>query len=912
MVQNLHQKYFIVLFVILFSSVSFSQDNPWQAIEKPLMRPNSSDIINYDFALKDFNLYQLNRSAILNKLLQAPKRTSAQSTDVIIKLPNQHGTYDKFEMYSVQTLSDNLVQNYPGIFSFVGKSIEAKNPNTIRITITPFGFYAMVNRPDTGQIFINPYDKSGNYYMVFEKSSAQDLSEQNCMFDEVDFFHDPAVEINFEHEMFNVDDSNLRQYRLAVSSTGEYAQFHIEQAGLGNGTPNQQITAVLAAMTVTIDRVNSIYERDLGTTLQLIANNDQLIFLNPDTDPFTNISGLNLLSENQATISSVIGSANYDIGHVFSTGGGGIATFASLCIPSIKARGVTGLPNPVGDPFDVDYVCHEIGHQFGANHTQSNNCQRNGATAFEPGSGSTIMGYAGICPPNVQNRSDAYFHQGSINEIYQNLFSGSGGSCATLIGQSNSAPVIESIPNYIIPNSTAFFLDASATDAENDALTYNWEQLDNEESDQPPLSTSTNGPNFRSFPSSTASRRYFPNFNAVLNGSLFSSWEVVPAVARSMNFAVTVRDNNINVGQSAREFVAINFANVGPFQVTSQNTSDINWLPGETRTISWDVAGTTANGINTSNVNILLSTDAGETFDTVLASNTPNDGSEDIIVPSVQSPLCRILIEPVDNIYFAVNSTPFSIDTSSTCDTFVNSTAVPIPEGEGTTNNPQQGPLASSTINIPADINNITDITVTLDVSHTYINDLVFQLQSPGGELISLWSRNCSNEDGFNISFNDSGQILPAINGDCPNPITGTYVPVDNDNDLASIFSNATAGDWVLQFADFFPADTGTLNSWEIEICSATFAVQDNQLNEFTISPNPNNGIFELNFNQPLGNDTDFNVYDINGRLIESFKPINNSASMRVELKNQYQTGVYLLEIKNGNNSAVSKIIIKP
>ncbi len=900
----------ITAICVLTFSLSNAQRSYWNSVNEASINVTEDEVINYDITVKKAKYFQLDKTVIESFLSSAPNRNNADNSDIFLNIPNHKGEEELYEMFKVQTLSPQLAINYPQINSYVGKSANPRDASILRVTVTPQGFYAMILKPNLGQVFINPYDKNGQYYMSYLKSYVIDQTHPNCEFTgDNSILGSPSNESQIEE--FVVDDSTLRTYDLALASTGEYSQFHINQAGLGSAPQAQQTAAVLAAMTVTIDRVNSIYERDFGVSMQLIPNTDQLIFLNSATDPYTNNNGAVMLGQNQTEVDSTIGSGNYDIGHVFSTGGGGIAGLGVVCINNQKARGVTGSPNPVGDPFDIDFVAHEMGHQFGANHTQNNDCARNSATAVEPGSANTIMGYAGICPPNVQNNSDAHFHQISIDEIFTNLSSGPASSCGVFTSQSNTAPTITPLPNFIIPNGTAFFLEIDAVDAENDALTYNWEQINNDISPQPPVSTSTVGPNFRSFPSKTESRRYFPEFNSVLNNNLAPTWEVVPTVARSMNFAVTVRDNNIQVGQSSRDITTVNFANVGPFEVTSQNTTGINWLPGETRTITWNVAGTTANGINTSNVNILLSTDGGQTFNSVLASNTVNDGTQDIVVPtSLQAPFCRIKVEPVDNIYYALNSESFSIDTvvNTSCDNFTNTTAVPIPDGAGAN---QQGPVAQSVINIPNDITSIDDINITLDVSHTWVNDLVFQLVNPNGDFIVLWGRNCSNEDGFNIVFNDIGVALPAPNSTCANPLTGTFAAVDTNTDLATIFGSSTQGDWTLVFADFFNGDTGTLNSWEIEICSTTFSVEDNSINGFSISPNPNNGIFNLSFNQLIDENSRVSIYDLQGRLIETLGFDTNSLSQRVELKNQYQSGVYLLEVSNENGKSVNKLIIE-
>ena len=903
------QKKLPYLFILLFATALLSAQNSyWKSVNYSDMRLNADDFIENNFQVKGETYFSLDKDGVSNLLSTAPNRTNASISNVILELPTHNGQFESFEMFQTNTMSPQLAANYPKIKSYVGKSVNTSKASLLRVTITPKGFYAMVLKPGVGQVFINPVDKMGQYYMVFNKGNALSEDLKVCDVVEDDSILGDFGE-DFANQTFQVDDNTLRTYRLALACTGEYAQYHVNQAGVGGGSAAQQTAAVLAAMVVAVDRVNQIYERDLAVTFELIPNNDQIIYLNAGSDPYTNNNGGVMLGQNQTTIDNVIGTANYDIGHVFSTGGGGIAALGSVCTSNAKARGVTGSPVPEGDPFVIDFVCHEIGHQFGANHTQNNNCQRNAATAVEPGSGSTIMGYAGICPPNVQNNSDAHFHQISLDEMFSFVTSSFGANCGNFTTIGNSAPSITPVPNYTIPNGTAFYLDATATDADGDALTYNWEQINNQVSTQPPSPNSTSGPNFRSLPSSIESRRYFPSFQDVLNNNLTPQWEVVPSVARSMNFAVTVRDNNPLGGQSKRDLTTVNFANVGPFQVTSQNAPNVNWQTGETRTINWDVAGTTGNGINTSNVNILLSIDNGQTF-TPLLSNTANDGTEDITVPNVQGGFCRIMVEAVGNVFYALNQTVFAINTnvSTTCDDYVNNTTVAIPDGAGPN---QQGPAVSSVINIPDNLTNISDINVTLDVTHSWMSDLVFQLQAPNTDIIVLWGRNCDDEDGFNITFNDTGAALPASGSTCANPLTGTYAPVDTSTDLATIFSNGTNGNWTLQFADFFNGDTGSLNSWEIEICSTTFSVQDNQLNDFVISPNPNNGVFNLTLNNALSNNAQLNIYDIQGRLIENQDLNNSSLSQQIRLQKAYQSGVYIVELVSDGVKSVNKLIIR-
>jgi subtilisin-like proprotein convertase family protein len=395
--------------------------------------------------------------------------------------------------------------------------------------------------------------------------------------------------------------------------------------------------------------------------MQIIANNNLLIYTNGATDPYSNGNASAMLSENINNCSSVIGNANFDIGHVFGTNSGGVAYLASVCNNSIKAGGVTGSGSPIGDPFDIDYVAHEMGHQFGMNHTQNNNCQRNGATAMETGSGITIMGYAGICTPNVANNSIAIFHQISLTEG-GTFISNAGGTCAAIVNISNTSPVLSSTNGgYTIPISTPFALTAAATDAEGHALSYRWEQMDNQVSTQPPAATSTSGPNFRSFMPSASPTRFFPNMTAIINNGPFT-WERLPSVSRTMNFRVTVHDNHTVGGCSDFLNTTVTFdATAGPFVLTYPSATGIDWPVNTTQNVTWNVANTTNTNVNCQFVEIRLSTDGGQTYPHLLAANVPNTGSFNITVPNLINTTSRVRVMASNGSFFDISDNNFVI-----------------------------------------------------------------------------------------------------------------------------------------------------------------------------------------------------------------------------------------------------------
>jgi hypothetical protein len=604
---------------------------------------------------------KLDRNALANILATTPLEgavaLTASRSKLAIPLPD--GTMESFLIVESSIMAPELGLRYPEIQTYSGQGITDRTA-TIRLDVTPSGFHAMILSA-AGTVYIDPATgRDADEYISYYKRDFAQLP--NRRFEEIGIA-DPngenAREIARLVEKGNVDriGEQLRTYRLALACTGEYAAFH-------GGT----VSGALAAMVTAMNRVNGVYERELAIRMVLIPNNDQIIFTNAATDPYTNTDGGAMLDQNQTTLDNIIGPANYDVGHVFSTGGGGIAGLGVVCRSNQKAWGVTGLSQPIGDPFYIDYVAHEMGHQFGANHpfnSVTSSCgggNRNASTAYEPGSGSTIMAYAGICGgDDLQSNSDDYFHIISIDEIAAYTTAGSGNSCAVITATGNNAPVVTvGASGTTIPKGTPFFLNGSATDADNDTLTFTWEEFDLGPAGSPNSPTG-NAPTFRSFAGTTNSSRTFPRLASLISNTQ-TIGELLPTYARTMTFRLTARDNRSNgggVGRSSAITIGVN-STAGPFTVSRPNQGG-SWLSGTIDTVRWDVAGTDVAPINCTSVNILLSTDGGLTFPSTLSAATPNDGSEAIVVPAIFTESARIKIEAVNNIFFDISNLNFAI-----------------------------------------------------------------------------------------------------------------------------------------------------------------------------------------------------------------------------------------------------------
>lgn len=588
--------------------------------------------------------------------------TSKRSGDTRLVLPLADGGFSDFALRDSGTLPPSLLARHPELRSLRGEDAHGRR---VRLDVSPAGIDALIYADDGIEV-IRPIGKS--LHETFARKDAEhdhdhdhhagDSDEHHCEIDgddgDLEKALDALTHAPAQASSKAIGDNVRHRYRLALAATGEYTAAVCAPAAPG-------VSCGLAAMAKTINRVNEIYENDLSATLQLIDNNDLLVYTDGATDPYSNGDTSKLLDENQANFTELLGNAAYDIGHVFGTGNAGRAAINVTCKTGSKARGATGRGNPQGDAFDVDFVAHEIGHQFGANHTfngRLGSCAGNNrvaSVAFEPGSGSTVMGYAGICgAQNLQSHSDAYFHAASIAEMQAAI---AADSCDVELPLANAVPVVDAGPARTIPARTPFVLRAQASDADGDMLTYSWEQID-----LGPVQAGTDadgakdGPLMRSYAPTPDPERSFPRL-ATLLGAAPAKGEVLPTTSRDMNFRVTVRDNHTGGGSSGQADVALKVVDTGAaFEITAPAAGD-TLTCGGTFPLAWNPAGTVQAPIACPAVDVLLSMDGGVAFDRVLASAIPNNGSAQLAAPALLGSKARLLLRCSNNVFFDINDT---------------------------------------------------------------------------------------------------------------------------------------------------------------------------------------------------------------------------------------------------------------
>lgn len=628
-----------------------------------------------------YRTFNVNKSNLLALLDRAPVEytDAARARQTIITLPMPDGTFARFSFERSLVVEPGLLKQFPELGrTYRGHGVDDPTA-TARFDFLPSGFHAII-LSSKGTVLINPYERgdTDNYISYQKSASSQSKEGYSCNVGE------GMIEKALASEKFDADDylpaeagaiapevtsgTQLRTYRLAVAATTEYST-------VVAAPDPPSVAATLAAQVLIVNRVNTVYERDVAVHMNIIANNNLLIYT-AEPDPYTDDNPTLLLTQNQANVTTVIGSANYDIGHVFTTGGGGVAGLGVVCSSTNKARGVTGLPAPFGDDFAIDFVAHEMGHQFAGNHTFNTSCggNRSSAAAYEPGSGVTIMGYAGVCgAQDLALHSIDTFHVKSLEEIVAFTTTGGGNACAVTTSSGNTPPVVTGPGNFTIPKLTPFYLTASATDANGDSITYDWQEYDlgSATSAIPNSDATAPRPIFRPYLPNTTGLRYFPSLQYIRNnanvppstyGGGFLTGELMPqAGGRTMVFQVVARDNRANAGgiSTATSNVVVDAAS-GPFEVTSPNTA-VTYAGNSPQTVTWNVNNTTAAPVSAANVKISYSTDGGITFPTTLVASTANDGSETVTIPAGNTASARIKVEAVGNIFFDMSNVNFSV-----------------------------------------------------------------------------------------------------------------------------------------------------------------------------------------------------------------------------------------------------------
>jgi hypothetical protein len=644
--KKISHKLIVVITLLLNSTALFSQSDIWQDASLSAKSSNQFDESHY---------FDADVQALRHKLNLAPNEVRGVSD--VIELPMPDGSLANFSIVESSIMEDGLAEEFPQIKSYKVYGIDDPTASG-RVDISPTGFRGML-MTSQGRVFIDPVNKSSNTSR-YETSFRTSGSDQSGKAFQCGVHTQPKSDNNlgtnhYRNATLNRIPGTLVVYRLAVSATSEYV------AAVG-GT----LDAAMAEINTAINRVNQVYERDLGVRLVLVVDNSSIIETGPDDFGFSNDDEIALLGENQTKIDEIIGTAKYDIGHIFSTSEGGVATSEGVCDASSKAQGVSGLGDPTGDAFYIDFVAHEIGHQFGANHTwnaSDGSCTAGNhypATAFEPGSGSTIMSYSGICgAEDIATSSDATFHAGSIAEM--NAFITGSATC----GQNLAITPVNSDPTSVnagidrtIPSRTAFRLTGGAVDVD-DTLTYQWDQMDAGTVRTTAQTIGTdqgNNPLFRSYSPQPTGIRDFPTFNTQVNGTtlMLARGETLPTTERILNFRLTVRDGRSGQGT---DDVAVSIIATGPFQLTSPSIAgDIT--ANTPITVTWDVAGTSTDPVNCAEVDIALLTFSadGSTYAvTDLLSSTLNDGSHSVTIPNMNSSKARFSIGCSDNIFYDIS-----------------------------------------------------------------------------------------------------------------------------------------------------------------------------------------------------------------------------------------------------------------
>ena len=914
----------LLLIVFTFLSISFGYsqtDKAWKTF-------NGGDV---KIALtaerqsfpQEYTLMQLDLAALKQVLNTATDRFAENKKSAIISIPNSDGKIERYRIHEASNFDDELQAQFPEIRSYVGQGIDDKYA-VLRMSLDPRGIQTMVLRAGKPAEFMEPYSQDGKIYAVYSSSRKRGKLPFTCSTPEQVLTNDLAT----PEVTARSSSGSLLTFRLALSCNGEYAN-HFGASSAAD------VALVLAQFNATMTRVNGVFEKDFAIHMNIVASTTNVIFYDPATDPYTTMANWN--TQLQKTLNTTLtgpsttlaaNNAAYDVGHMFGeTGGGGNAgCIGCVCVNGVasgtgatKGRGITSPADgvPMGDTFDIDYVAHELGHQFGANHTFSNANEGYGVNK-EVGGGVTIMGYAGITSYNTHMNSIDIFHSASIEQVQANMI---GKTCPTSTPITHSAPVVNAGADYTIPLSTPFILTGSATDAGGGSLTYAWEQNDdggaNTDAASVASPTKTTGPNFACYPASANSFRYFPTFSSILNGSTTTAgagvtMEALSSVARTLNFRLTVRDNVVGQGQTNFDDVVVTVANKTALTVTM--AAGTSYPVGSTQTVVWTGA-TGANGHSTisggANVDILFSSDNGVTWTTLLVGTT-NDGSQAVTLPAgVAAPFCRFMVKASGNVFFNISKSfavgNYTYQPQNVCRDYPFNLNAAITQSTG----------GYPGYNLPiTDSFTISAIKYKANITHPSIGQVNILLAQPwedtsGGLITALWYNNTCTTANLDKWFYTTA---PAV--DCAQTTSGPDFRSYSIANINAAVGQNSAGNWGVYFKDgVVDGSSGTFNTFTIQLCySELVPVLSNDSFEsfdFVLSPNPNNGNFNVQFNSTTGNEIKINVHDIRGREIFNKSYQNNGLFNENLQLNNVQSGIYLVTVQDGARKEVKKIVVQ-
>lgn len=861
---------FIVAMLATLSITSYGQETPYKGIDTSIKNSKKTfvDLKNVE--------NQLASSAL------------SRNSKLEVTIPTNKGKYERFILVERELLNDKMKEQFPTIKSYYGFSTSDPLKKISLGYSSSQGINAIVYSSSDKYII----EKTEGKYELIDSENLPSLKNFNCGNIEQD-----NSTSNAQSKAIN-NPTTYRKYKLAIATDYQYNKFF-------SGTEEPTLETSIAAVTKSLTYILPIYENDLSISFQLADNLDKVTYLTAATSPFKT-TGLNV--EVQKQLDANIGSDNYDIGILFTNliGGGNAGAIGSVCNNSKKGSSYIGYIDQGTEGFNFSVAgAHEMGHQFGANHVHARN---EGYMANrEIGSGVTVMGYPGVTGTHdVQNTFISQFNHYNLEQINNYL---ANQTCGTTTVSTNTPPVADAGKDYTIPKGTAFRLVGSATDVDNDKLTYSWEQSDPLTSFtganfKNPSSKNKDGANFRVYEHSTNPEKFFPPLDNVLNSQLYSTWNTVSDVAKDMNFVLQVRDNKQGGGQIDSDKAIVTITEDGPFKINNINLNQ-SFKSGEKFDLTWDVAGTNAGVINTQNVKIKLTTDEGKTF-TTLVESTPNNGQASITLPNgVTAEKANIIIEAIGNIYYAAS--PFiaiGYEVTLSCNQYMATTPITMKDASGGTYG-----TTSITIPVSGETKNIEDFSLITDITHANSKEIVFMFAKIGVDQFYqyAWYQSCSNPDlvhkfnRFGAGTFDNCGIKDAV-------ITGGL-------DYNRYIDQPANGNYLLRLLDLGVGNIGTVNKIGVELChreTSKLAVSDvTKQNELFVYPNPTNGNFNIRMTTKT-NKVTTEIINLAGQIVltNTYNVAGNKIDQAINATN-LPKGVYIVKINDGDTTQTKKLIIK-